>query len=242
MPRVYDPEPAFPLTADVLARAIVAAAQAFGDHPVKALTGGRQGMNRRALTATVVGVHEASGATIKRVARILDVELRNVYTARTKGTEAFLAAACAARDAITPEPAPKPLRIPVELDEPMLPEPVAEPEPAPSIAVEKRDTAKAFRPVHVPGYQPPKTRLPTPAPKPAEQYRSGRRGRAFPKDVTFQNLGDGVQVVRLKPISDATLARAKSLIGPGFTLDEFADLFDVDADRLRDRLAERVTA
>ncbi|MDP1873665.1 hypothetical protein [Phenylobacterium sp.] len=58
------------------------------------------------------------------------------------------------------------------------------------------------------------------------------KGRAIPRGATLQNVGNGVQIIRLKPITPELLARARQQIAKGLSVEEFAELFDVDAERL----------
>lgn len=82
-----------------------------------------------------------------------------------------------------------------------------------------------------------------PAPsRPAAKAKPSRQGRAIPRGAVFQSLGDGVSVIRLKPITDSVLRHARQQAGCGVDVDELADLFGVDADQLRRRLNEGAAA
>lgn len=67
-----------------------------------------------------------------------------------------------------------------------------------------------------------------PAPKPIRPPA----GRQIARGARFENLGDGVSVVRLKPIDDKIVARARQQLARGVSLADFADLFEVDAEAL----------
>lgn len=130
-----------------MARAIIAAARAYGDDPVKAVTSTAH-QHRRALTA-VADALSVPRQPFHPIERMLQVKRGAVYAARCGRAEAYVRARTAAEraiafagwrpeaaesvagpelpadlasapepDRIEPEP---PLRIPVEFDEPWLP-------------------------------------------------------------------------------------------------------------------------
>lgn len=83
-----------PVTADMMALAIVAAARVYGDNPIKTLTGG--GGQRRALAPALYAVANQTGQPIKRLCRITGIYASNVSTARRAPTPQFSDAMSAA--------------------------------------------------------------------------------------------------------------------------------------------------
>lgn len=79
-----------PLTPDIVARAIIAAAGVYGDDPVIACTT-RSRRYRRPLKAAALGLYAAVGGDLVRYARILGVQDKSLYhTRRTAGPDAVL--------------------------------------------------------------------------------------------------------------------------------------------------------
>lgn len=70
------------LTADLIARAIIAAALAYGDDPVKALTV-KQGRLKRAIGPAVEAVAAVTGVRMSRVARLLGCRGNNLARGRS---------------------------------------------------------------------------------------------------------------------------------------------------------------
>jgi hypothetical protein len=58
------------------------------------------------------------------------------------------------------------------------------------------------------------------------------KGRAMPRGTRLEDLGGGVQVIRMKSITPKVLRWARSYREQGVDLDTLADLFDIDADTL----------
>lgn len=96
---MVDASPAARLDADLIARAIVAAASAYGDDPALALVTEKK-VQRRAITAAADALSEV--APLRSVARILGVADTSVIHARQRGRRHHLAAVGAARQAIGP--------------------------------------------------------------------------------------------------------------------------------------------
>lgn len=90
---------AAPLTADLVARAVIAAARSYGDDPVHAMTSTAR-FGRRALAAAASGVARAMEVSPIRAARILQIKDTNVYTARARASADFVAAELAATRAV----------------------------------------------------------------------------------------------------------------------------------------------
>jgi hypothetical protein len=118
-----------PLTADLVARAIIAAARAYGDDPVISVTS-ISTQKRRALSPALSGLNYALDIPLDRLCAIFGMKKSSIHVARAPSVRkpAFTAAeqaAMAAAGGAAPEPAPPspepPLRIPVEFDEPQLP-------------------------------------------------------------------------------------------------------------------------
>lgn len=91
--------PAPQITADLAARAVIAAARAYGDDPVRAVEVDR-GPPRRAVTAAAAGLSVATGATFARVAQVLQIRKQNLSRSRAAGGELFAAAVAAAEGAV----------------------------------------------------------------------------------------------------------------------------------------------
>lgn len=114
-----------PVTADLIAVAIIAAARVYGDNPEKTLTGG--GGQRRALAPALCAVANQTGQPIKRLCRMTGIYASNVSTARRYATPAFSDAMTAAgsvllKDALQRSAAVKrPLRLIVQRAEPPSP-------------------------------------------------------------------------------------------------------------------------
>jgi hypothetical protein len=113
------------LTAELVARAVIAAAGACGDDPVKACTCHPQSTARRSLSAAAAGLHRA-GATYDQVERVLGVKRSTLYAARSAGKPSFVLAETAAMRAAEGRIKEPPLRIPVEHDLPMVKAPAIE--------------------------------------------------------------------------------------------------------------------
>lgn len=82
---------------------------------------------------------------------------------------------------------------------------------------------------------------PSPAPPVARTAPVQTRRRAIPKSARLENIGGGVQVIRLKPITDSIAHHAHQQIERGADLDDVAELFEVCAQSLRTRI-EGLTA
>ncbi len=85
------------LTADLAARAIIAAARSYGDDPVRAYEAQR-GVMRRGVTPAAEALADATGLSLSLVARIVGIREQNYYRAR--GTSGYEAARQAASRAI----------------------------------------------------------------------------------------------------------------------------------------------
>ncbi len=134
------PDPAaFVKPADLWARAILAAARAYGDDPVEALAGTAQ---RRCLQAACLGIVQATGLSIGEVATRLGLQPSAVRRMKTEGNREFKAAWRAADYACwRPEAAESVVQAAGEMDrvgeagvEVIAPEaaPLSEPEPKPA--------------------------------------------------------------------------------------------------------------
>lgn len=69
------------LTADLIARAVIAAARSYGDDPLAAMMARRSG--RRCLAPAATGICQATGADMARVARIIGFNPHNIGRARS---------------------------------------------------------------------------------------------------------------------------------------------------------------
>ena len=84
------------LTAEVVARAVIAAAASYGDDPVKAMTCARNAITRRTLGAAFGGLQLATEVPLGEFRCGLPVKASTVYTARSQRKPEFLAAQVAA--------------------------------------------------------------------------------------------------------------------------------------------------
>lgn len=93
------------LTADLAARAIIAAARVYGDDPERCLRASR-GRVRRALGAAVQGLSTAAGVSLGQAARLLGYNASNLGVSRhhERFAEASAAAEAAARAEISRAP------------------------------------------------------------------------------------------------------------------------------------------
>lgn len=88
------------LTADLVARAVVAAAMSYGDDPAVAMTS-KAKKARRALTAAAGGLMMQKIAGSVDVAKALAIAPTSIFTARSRATADFLAAQLAASRAVS---------------------------------------------------------------------------------------------------------------------------------------------
>jgi hypothetical protein len=186
-----------PLTADLFAHAVVAAARAYGDDPIDAFAA-KSGILKRCRAPAAVAASRVAGIPLGRASAILGMLHTNVSAARGRGGGLFQKAQDAAEAACRAYLAAN------------APKPAAE---AP---------ARASAQVRAPA--PPSKPLRPPA------------GRAIPRGARFQNLGEGVSIIRLKPISDSILRHARQQVEGGLTVEEAAEFFDVCPDSLKKRL------
>lgn len=89
------------LSADVYARAIIAAARIYGDDPERPFTHPQETKSRRALTAAVSGIVRELGLEAAPVAAVLGVGRSTVFTARCKNAPGFAEAETAVRRAVS---------------------------------------------------------------------------------------------------------------------------------------------
>jgi hypothetical protein len=100
-----------PLTADLVGRAVIAAARAYGDDPVTAMTCHRTHTPRRVLSA-VGSALAKGGVDFDQVERMLGVKRSTIYAARSKRAGAFDAAEDMAARTLVADAAP-----PVEVED-----------------------------------------------------------------------------------------------------------------------------
>ena len=87
------------LTADAIARGIIATARHFGDDPIVAMTS-KSAQNRRCLAPAAFGIAKAAGVPIVKVATLLGLNSATPGVVRTRDAEGFERAAFAAEDAV----------------------------------------------------------------------------------------------------------------------------------------------
>lgn len=214
-----------PLTADLFARAIIASAVSMGE---------LQSTRQRCADITVSSYLPASVAVameaklpLTAVCRILGVTADAVAFARRADLERFRRAQDAAREAVRYHLKVEAERQPVEAP--------AEPVSAPVEAVEPPAAVVVAAPVvPAPAAPPARSRAKS---RPACQEPAPRRAtRAIPRSARIENLGNGVSVIRLKPITDSILRHAQQQAAKGAAVDDLAELFSVDPEALRKRL------
>lgn len=198
-------------SADLYARAIIASAVNYGDDPIEALTV-KAGLARRCLAPAITGLARGSQTAISDICRTLGYRTTSVSSARQHGGVRFQKAQDAAEEAVRYALRTKALA--ERQEAPLAPAAPPQPIPAPQAA--------PVAPV-----APPKTIAEV-----RRRQEARPKGRAIPRGATLQNVGNGVQIIRLKPITPELLARARQQIGLGVTVADFAELFDVDAERL----------
>lgn len=206
------------LTADLIARAIIASSRTFGDDPLASLTA-RGGPGRRAVIPAALGLSRAANIPQARVCAILGLHAQNVCRSRERGAKRFELAMEAAREAVAYSLRMDALQAKARAA--VKPRP-----PAPEIA----KSAAQIIPRIIPA--PRVSTAAPPSPKPIRPPA----GRQFARGTRFESLGDGVQVVRLKPITETVLRHARAQHAKGAKVTDLADLFDVDADHLANAL------
>lgn len=139
-----------PLTAELVARAIVAAARAYGDDPVRAMTG-EAPIIRRALAPAAAGLVAAGLVREGRISKLLGLGESVMGNARRRASEPYLRAARAAEAALHAA-ASRAIRVPVEFDTPMIEPPVG------ATVVEFVEPGGCAPPVGVVRTAPPKPR------------------------------------------------------------------------------------
>lgn len=199
-----------PLTAELFARAIIASAVSYGDDPVEACTAADR-RRRRALAPALYGLREVTGASLATSARILGVNATAAAVSRNRGGERFARAVSAASEALRWHLASR-----------FAAAPPPEPQSAPTAPETPRQAVQA-RPV------------PKPAPRP--QISRSTNARAIPRGARIENRGEGVQVIRLKPVTDSIARHAKAQIDRGLDLEEAAELFGVAPESLQRAIA-----
>jgi hypothetical protein len=129
------------LTADLVAAAIVAAAHAYGDDPVLAVTGGYPA-HRRCLMPAAAGLAQALGITRIRAAAMLGIHASNISRSQARDGALFEAALARVRASLPAPPEDPAALPPAPPVPPVPPAPSVEPEtvaapapkPAPSAA------------------------------------------------------------------------------------------------------------
>lgn len=95
-----------PLTAEDFARAIIAAAGALGDDPVRAMLA-KGGPARRCLAPAIWGLARSSGLPAERLAHVMRIQTRNIGRPRTVGGPGFERAEAAAEAAVSGQAEPR---------------------------------------------------------------------------------------------------------------------------------------
>lgn len=259
--------------ADLIAKAIVAAAISYGDDPVDALISPTRG-RRRSISAAVSGIERALGsaAPVIRIAPLVKVSAWTVYDARKVGKPQFHRAAEAAAEAIryalkgrelaelgvAPVPAVPPAATAAVIELALVRNPppsgvedrvqAVQPQPLPlreanavrvveivSLPVERPRPANPVRPMPSKPYSPDRAR-PAPAAPPLRPVRHVDARRKAPRGAIVEKRAGGVEVIRLKPVTDSVVRHVRAQLENGLDLGEAADLFDVDVAALETAL------
>lgn len=205
-----------PITADMVACAIVAAAKEYGDSPVRAMEA-KAGLGRRCVAPAIIGLAQGLGAPLYGTAERLGFRYSGIERARSQGAPVFARAVTAAEQAVR--------RLASVTAAPV--------EPALNLAAARElvpldpATAASIVASVVPGGK---------AVDAPRELKS--RARQLPRGTRFEDIGGGVQVIRMKPVTDKILQRAKDWIARGMEIDELADMFDVSPDSLERKLSE----
>lgn len=168
------------ITADLVARAVIAAAISYGDDPAVALTS-TFSRDKRSALAAAEALTQAGGITAAKACGMVNVHPVTLSRVRGKQAEGFVRAVQASLDAL---------------------------------GYARRSLELQERGVQV-----------APAPKPPK--------RAFPRGAVIENRGDGVQVIRLKPVTPNVVRHVAAQVAKGADIGDLADLFDVDEEHLR---------
>ncbi|MBI1408150.1 MAG: hypothetical protein GC145_18715 [Caulobacter sp.] len=207
-----------PLSAGLVAAAVVASAKAYGDDPMAAYGPGTA-KQRRAATAAAVALVGHTGQPYKAVCNLLQVHTTSYSRAASQMSPPFkgalqaasaaLAEICApAETPVDPAPAvrapPPPKPGPISAARALLPN-----NPAPASAALKAATAVVHQ-------------LPPPATSRAKNTRPTRSGSAYGR----------ANSLRLKPVEGRRLRFCKRFLAANWPLEEVAYLFDVSADAL----------
>jgi len=251
-------------SADLYARAIIAAAVNYGDDPIEALTV-KSGLARRCVAPAITGLARGSQAAISDICRTLGYRTTSISQARSLGGVRFQKAQDAAEEAVRYAIRSAALRQSGEAIQratsdlgraaasfaPVIAKATADlgakVQRAASDARSRQEAppAPGARPQAIPEPQAATVATIAPPKTIAEVRRRQEarpKGRAIPRGATLQNVGNGVQIIRLKPITPELLARARQQIAKGVTVADFADLFDVDAERLSAALESEAAA
>lgn len=200
------------ISADTYARAIIAAARVYGDGPLDWAASCTTSRYRRSLPAACSAIARVCKVDLPIVCRPLGISDTAVRVKRNRSPEGFPEAEASAMDAV---------RYGLRMDE-LQARAAAKPQEAPPAPVERPSNVTPL----------PRQRS---APAPA-------RGRQIPRGARIENLRDGVQVIKLKPVTDSITRHARAYVERGMAVDEIADLFDVSTDALLKALGMEASA
>ncbi len=93
-----------PLSADMVACAVVAAARVYGDDPIVAMANPEPGRHRRCVAAATEGLADAAGVMRARLFRVMRLPQASFYRAKGESNAQFVAAVAAARRAVREGP------------------------------------------------------------------------------------------------------------------------------------------
>lgn len=255
-----------PLTAELIARALIASAVSTGELPAvrDPNPDDKIGLRKWHLRPVAVAVALAVKCPLVDVCRILQITAAQVGDARAADPAAFHKAQKAAREVIAYHLRTQELKARAAAADPdgkipgnpAFEPPAVDAEAAPrphlgasdertksrrgfaAMSPEKRREIAALGGAGVPAAKRSFSRDHDLAKSAGRDGGLKSRRRAFPQGARFENMGEGVSVVRLKPLTDSILRHARQQHARGVSVDDLADLFGVDPVQLRQRLAE----
>jgi hypothetical protein len=209
-----------PLTAELFARAIIAASISRGEIRVVQKGPAHLAISRQAMAPAAVAIASCAHIGLTDVCRILGMDIMLVANARTADERAFMRAQAASMEAIRYHQ-----------------KAVAIADRRPSEAPPTPEAAQEA--VVTPFARPAAPKPPRAARRPARPF-SGHvsRAPAIPRGHYIERRNDDVQVIRVKPVTASVARHAQAQMVLGLSLDEAADAFDTTSDALKQAIAD----